>query len=61
VEKSLTELEIGPSSFTMKHKFVSSVLVEESLAEETSFSSQEIYALFPLPFSPFLLANFSLI
>ena len=60
MEKSLTESEIDLSLFTMKHKFASSLLVEGSLVEETSFSSQEIYALFPLPLSLFLLAGFSL-
>jgi len=42
IEKSLTESDIDPSSFIMKHIFVSSLSVEELLVEETSFSSQEI-------------------
>jgi len=48
--------EIDPSSFTMKHKFVSSFSVEE-----TSFSSQEIYALLPLLLSTFLLVGISFV
>ena len=39
MEKSLTESELDPSSFTMKHRFASSLSVEELLDEDTSFSS----------------------
>jgi len=44
----------------MKHRFASSLSVEELLDEDTLFSSHEMYALLPLPLSLLLLADFSL-